>query len=136
VPYTEHDARAWALGLVPSEWAQGEVASVAVVDAVTDELLGAVAVTPGRDRTGEVGYWTAPWARDAAWPSARRGCTRPGPSRRWPWRASSCSRTCATRPRSASAEKAGFVREGVARAVRAEPRGPARVDMVVWAHVP
>ena len=34
------------------------------------------------------------------------------------------------------AEKAGFVREGVARAVRAEPRGTARVDMVVWAHVP
>ena len=34
------------------------------------------------------------------------------------------------------AEKAGFVREGVARAVRAEPRGTARVDMVVFAHVP
>ena len=34
------------------------------------------------------------------------------------------------------ADKAGFVREGIARAVRSEPRGTARVDMVVWAWLP
>jgi RimJ/RimL family protein N-acetyltransferase len=136
VPYTEHDARAWALGLVPSEWAQGEVASVAVVDAVTDELLGAVAVTPGRDRTGEVGYWTAPWARGRG---VAVRATRLHTA--WAVEALALARVeLLTDVRNTAsqrvAEKAGFVREGVARAVRAEPRGPARVDMVVWAHVP
>jgi len=136
VPYTEQDARGWALGLVPSEWAQGKVASVAVVDAGTDELLGAVAITPGRDRTGEVGYWTAPWARGRGVAvRATRLHTR------WAVEAMGLSRVelLADVRNTASgrvAEKAGFVREGVARAVRAEPRGTDRVDMVVWTHVP
>ena len=136
VPYTEQDARAWALGVVPMEWASGAVASVAVVDAGTDELLGAVAVTPGRDRTGEVGYWTAPWARGrgvavrAARLHARWGVEALGLARLE--LLTDLRNTASQRV----ADKAGFVREGVARAVRAEPRGTARVDMVVWAHVP
>ena len=136
VPYTEQDARGWALGLVPSEWAQGKVASAAVVDAGTDELLGAVAITPGRDRTGEVGYWTAPWARGrgvavratqlhTAWAVERMGLARV-----------ELLTDVQNHASQRVAQKAGFVREGVARAVRAEPRGTARVDMVVWAHVP
>ena len=136
VPYTEQDARSWALGLVPSEWADGKVASVAVVDARTDELLGALALTPGRDRTGEVGYWTAPWARGRG-VAVRATRLHTG----WAVHALGLARvelltdvhnTASQRV----AEKAGFVREGVAQAVRAEPRGTARVDMVVWAHVP
>ena len=136
VPYTEQDARSWALGVVPSEWADGKVASAAVVDAVTDELLGAVALTPGRDRTGEVGYWTAPWARGrgvavratrlhTAWAVDALGLARVE-------LLADVRNTASQRV----ADKAGFVREGVARAVRAEPRGTARVDMQVWAHVP
>jgi RimJ/RimL family protein N-acetyltransferase len=66
VPYTLEDARTWALRIVPDEWARGTVASAALVDARTDELLGAVGLTLGRDRTGEIGYWTAPWARGRA----------------------------------------------------------------------
>jgi RimJ/RimL family protein N-acetyltransferase len=136
VPYTEQDARGWALGLVPTEWADGKVASVAVVDAGTDELLGAVAITPGRDRTGEVGYWTAPWARGrgvavratrlhTAWAVEALGLARV--ELLTDVRNSASQRV---------AEQAGFVREGVARAVRAEPRAVTRADMVVWAHVP
>ena len=136
VPYTEQDARGWALGLVPLEWSQGKAASTAVVDAVTDELLGAVAITPGRDRTGEVGYWTAPWARGrgvavratrlhTAWAVDALGLARVE-------LLTDVRNTASQRV----AEKAGFVREGVARAVRAEPRGTARVDMLVWSHVP
>ncbi len=136
VPYTERDARAWALGLVPAEWAQGTAASAAVVDAPTDELLGAVAITPGRDRTGEVGYWTAPWARG-------RGVAVRATRLHTGWAVDTLGLArveLLTDVRNAAsqrvAEKAGFVREGVARAVRPEPRGTARVDMVVWAHVP
>ncbi len=136
VPYTEQDARGWALGLVPWEWAQGKVATTLVVDAAGDELLGAVAMTPGRDRTGEVGYWTAPWARGrgvavratrlhTAWAVEALGLARVE-------LLTDVRNTASQRV----AEQAGFVREGVARAVRAEPRGTARVDMVVWAHVP
>ena len=136
VPYTEQDALGWALGLVPLEWSQGKVASAAVVDAATDELLGAVAVTPGRDRTGEVGYWTARWARGrgvavratrlhTAWAVEALGLARVE-------LLTDVRNTASQRV----AQKAGFVHEGVARAVRAEPRGTARVDMDVWAHVP
>jgi RimJ/RimL family protein N-acetyltransferase len=136
VPYTEQDARAWALGLVPSEWSDGKVASVAVVDARTDELLGAVALTPGRDRTGEVGYWTAPWARGRG-VAVRATRLHTG----WAVHLLGLARVeLLTDVRNHAsqrvADKAGFVREGVARAVRAEPRATARVDMVVWAHVP
>ena len=136
VPYTEQDARGWALGLVPWEWAQGRAASTAVVDAGTDELLGAVAITPGRDRTGEVGYWTAPWARG-------RGVAVRATRLHTAWAVDALGLArveLLTDVRNAAsqrvAEKAGFVREGIARAVRPEPRGTARVDMLVWAHVP
>jgi RimJ/RimL family protein N-acetyltransferase len=136
VPYTEQDARSWALGLVPAEWADGKVASTAIVDATTDELLGAVAITPGRDRTGEVGYWIAPWARG-------RGVAVRATRLHTDWAVDALGLArvelltdVRNRASQRVAEKAGFVREGVARAVRAEPRGTARVDMDVWAHVP
>ena len=136
VPYTLEDARTWALRVVPAEWAAGKVASVGVVDARTDELLGAVGLTLGRDRTGEVGYWTAPWARG-------RGVAVRAARLHTEWGVSAVGLArveLLTDVRNAAsqrvAEKAGFLREGVARAVRSEPRGTTRVDMVVWAHVP
>ncbi len=136
VPYTDQDARDWALGTVPAEWAGGTVASVAVVDAGTDELLGAVALVPGRDRTGEVGYWTAPWARGrgiavratqlhTAWGVQALGLARVT-------LLTDVGNTASQRV----AAKAGFAREGVARAARTVPRRTDRTDMVVWAHVP
>jgi RimJ/RimL family protein N-acetyltransferase len=136
VPYTAEAARTWALHVVPAEWAAGTVASVAVADAVTDELLGAVGLSFGRDRTGEVGYWTAPWARGrgVAVRAARLhtgwGVTTAGLAR--VELLTDVRNTASQRV----AQKAGFVREGVARSVRSAPRSDSRVDMVVWAFVP
>jgi RimJ/RimL family protein N-acetyltransferase len=134
VPYTLADARTWALGIVPSEWADGTVASVAVVDADTDQLLGAVGLTL-RQGIGELGYWTAPWARGrgVAVRAARLHT-------HWAFDVLALARVelltdVANLASQRVAEKAGFVREGVARAVRAAPRSPERVDMVVWARV-
>ena len=136
VPYTLADARAWALGIVPREWADGTAASVAVVDAVTDELLGAVGLTLGRAGVAEVGYWTAPHARGrgtavraarlhAAWGVEALGLARV--------ELLTDVRNLASQR---VATRAGFVREGVARAVRPAPRSTDRVDMLVWASVP
>jgi len=136
VPYTLQSAHDWALVVTPGEWAAGKVASAAVVDAHTDELLGAVGLTLGRDRTGEVGYWTAPWARGrgvavraatlhTAWAVSAVGLARVE-------LLTAVGNTASQRV----AARAGFVREGVARAVRTKPRGTDRVDMIVWAYLP
>ena len=136
VPYSAEAARTWALHVVPAEWAAGTAASVAVADAATDELLGAVGLTVGRDRTGEVGYWTAPQARGrgvavrAARLHTAWGVTAAGLAR--VELLTDVRNTASQRV----AEKAGFVREGVARSVRSAPRSDERVDMVVWAYVP
>ena len=135
-PYTLDDARAWALTVVPLEWASGKVASVAVVGARSDELVGAVALTPGRGGTAEVGYWTAPGARGHG--TAVRATRL---LVQWGVSALGLARVelltdVRNRASQRVAEKAGFVREGVARAARPAPRSVTRVDMVVWAHVP
>ena len=64
-PYTEGDARAWVRGeLMPGE-PPGERVSFAVASAEEEErLLAALSIQRiFRGRTGEIGYWTAPWAR-------------------------------------------------------------------------
>ncbi|MGB8651362.1 MAG: GNAT family N-acetyltransferase, partial [Mycobacteriales bacterium] len=60
-PYPREAALGWLEGMVVPEWGEGRVASVAVVDATSGEVLGDVGLTladrpPG---VGEVGYWTA-----------------------------------------------------------------------------
>lgn len=63
-PYTRDDALTWIHEGAPAAWSAGG-AAYAVVDPATDRLLGGVGL--GRveaDRgKGEIGYWTAPWAR-------------------------------------------------------------------------
>ncbi len=135
VPYTLEAAAGYVDGIVPAEWAEGTVANCAVTDAATGELLGAVGLSL-RGGIGEVGYWTAPWARGrgvagraaqlhAAWGVEALGLPRV-----------ELLTDVANLASQRAAGKAGFVREGVARAVRAAPRSTERVDMVVWAHVP
>lgn len=135
VPYTLDDARTWALDVTPREWFDGSVATAAVVDAETDELLAAISLTL-RAGIGEVGYWTVPSARG-------RGVAVRAVRLLTDWGVAQLSlprvelltdvhNTASQRV----AEKAGFVREGVARAARPAIRREGRVDMVVWAHVP
>ena len=63
-PYTRDDAVWWITEGAPAAWARGG-AAYAVADPATDRLLGGVGLggfEPEREK-GEIGYWTAPWAR-------------------------------------------------------------------------
>ena len=63
-PYTRADAVGWIREGAPAAWTASG-AAYAVVDVASDRLLGGVGlgrVEPDRGK-GEIGYWTAPWAR-------------------------------------------------------------------------
>lgn len=132
VPYDLAAGQGYVDGIVPSQWAAGTVANVAVVDAVGGGLLGAIGLTL-RDGIGEVGYWTAPWARG-------RGVATRATALHVGWalevlRLPRLELLADVRNDASQrvALAAGFTREGVARAVRPAPRSGDRVDMVVFA---
>jgi RimJ/RimL family protein N-acetyltransferase len=64
-PYTEADARAWVRGELMAGEPAGDRVSFAVADVEDDaRLLAAMSIQRiFRGRTGEIGYWSAPWAR-------------------------------------------------------------------------
>ena len=135
VPYDLAAGQGYVDGIVPSQWADGTVANVGVADAVSGELLGAIGLTL-RDGLGEVGYWTAPWARG-------RGVATRAAALHTSWALevlglprvellTDVDNLASQRV----AERAGFVREGVARAIRPRPRGEERADMVVFSRLP
>jgi RimJ/RimL family protein N-acetyltransferase len=136
VPYTVEAGLGYVDGIVPAEWAAGTNANVAVVDAGDGALLGAAGLRL-RDGIGEVGYWTAPEARG-------RGVAGRAARLHSDW-----GLTVLGLPRvelladvdnvasQRAADRAGFTREGVARALRPAPRDPGtRRDMIVYARVP
>ncbi|MDG4808026.1 GNAT family N-acetyltransferase [Micromonospora sp. WMMD1120] len=63
-PYLPEHARGFVTELSGRAWADGTGAPFAVCDPVTGDLLGSCGLVSidGTD-TGEIGYWTAPWAR-------------------------------------------------------------------------
>lgn len=135
-PYTIEDGVFYVGTLVPTMWAAGEQANVAVTDAVTGELLGAVGLKLElrKHLVAEVGYWTAPWARGrgvagrAAALHARWGLDALGLNR--VELLADIENTASRR----AAEKGGFVREGVSRRSRPDRTGEPR-DMVLFALV-
>ncbi|MFY1598300.1 GNAT family N-acetyltransferase [Micromonospora sp. WMMD737] len=66
-PYLPEHAHTFVTEVAPADWAKGTGAPFAVCDAATGELLascGLVSIDTGL-RSGEIGYWAAPWARGA-----------------------------------------------------------------------
>jgi RimJ/RimL family protein N-acetyltransferase len=133
VPYTLEDGRTYVEDVVPVGWADGTSATFAVVSAQDGGFLGDISLKlPHRDlRFGEVGYWTAPWARGQGVASRATRLVAD-----WGLRELGLNRVelLAEVGNVASqrvAEKAGFVREGVVR--RARPaRDGSGLDMVLF----
>lgn len=135
-PYRLQDAVGYVGSYIPGAWADGTAAELAVTDARTGELLGAMGLKLGNRRFGygEIGYWTAPWARGRG--VAGRGAAL---SAHWGLKVLGLYRVqlLAEVDNLASqrvAEKAGFVREGVARAARLDRDGAAQ-DFLLFSRV-
>jgi RimJ/RimL family protein N-acetyltransferase len=117
-PYLREHAEGFVNAYTEQSWVNGTAAPLGVFDAGTGELLGSNGlITLQSDyRTGEIGYWTAPWARGrgvatAATRAVARWCLDQLGLRRISWRAevgNHASRLVATR--------IGFRVEGILRA--------------------
>ena len=131
-PYTEADARSWVRGDPLPVEPPGDRVSFAVADAGDDgRLFSSMSIQRiVRGHSGEIGYWTAPWARG-------RGATTKAVRllARWSLEEFELRRieliiavenTASNRV----AEKSGFTREGVLRQYR-ENKGVWR-DHYMW----
>lgn len=130
-PYTAEAGRTFVEEVVPAEWVTGRAAGVAVTDAATGQLLGAVGLTL-REDIGEIGYWTAPWARGqgVAVRAARLHSDWALDVLRLPRVELLAEVGNAASQR--VAERAGFRQEGLAHAIRPAARSTGRVDMLLF----
>jgi RimJ/RimL family protein N-acetyltransferase len=135
-PYLDAEAQSW-IEQASSYWHSGTSAPFAVTDAETGAVLGGVGFGwVGDEGVGEVGYWLRSDARG-------RGLTTRAVRliSNWSFAELKCQRLQlrADANNFASqrvAEKAGFMREGVLRAVHFNPREQRRVDFVMFSLLP
>ncbi len=135
-PYTNEDAVIWCRDVAPHFRESGEGIEWAAVRLADEQLIGSFGLkrTDWRANSSEIGYWVAPWARGeglaveavlvvARWLLVEQRFER-------------MALRAATGNRASQrvAEKAGMVREGIARNAGFTNRG--RVDLVVFSFVP
>lgn len=124
VPYRLEDA----LDFIRSNrmaWREGIGAAFAVVDAASDRLLGAITLHRAREREAFVGYWVAPEARGRGVATRALRLVARWAFATLPLVRLSLYRDVGNEASGRTAEKAGFVREGVLRSYadhRGEPR--------------
>jgi RimJ/RimL family protein N-acetyltransferase len=136
-PYRDKEARLW-IDQATSFWREGTAAPFALVAAESGEVVGGVGFRwLGEEQgVGEVGYWLR--ARDRGRGLTTRGVTLIS---RWAIEELGCERLQlrADEENVSSqrvAEKAGFTREGVMRAVHYSARLDRRVDYVMYSLLP
>jgi RimJ/RimL family protein N-acetyltransferase len=131
-PYTRADALRWITEEVPGRAASGDTVH-AVVDPVTDRMLGGCGLFNRGEGTAEIGYWTMPDARGrgvatevtraltgfAFGRGIRRVYLRIEPE---------------NVPSQRVALACGYTREGVQRGAGAGPNG-TRTDLIMWARL-
>jgi RimJ/RimL family protein N-acetyltransferase len=131
-PYTEADARTFALETAPATWAAGG-AEFAIADPRSDRLLGVVGIHPKGPGLAEIGYWLAPWGRGrGAAADAARAASAWGFTRGYARVELRADLTNAPSQRVAIA--AGYAREGVQRGGGMRGDG-SRYDVTLWARL-
>lgn len=135
-PYGEIEARMW-VDQATAYWREGTAAPFAVTDAASGAVFGGVGFRwLGEHGVGEVGYWLRRDARG-------RGLTTRAIRlvSQWAFDTLGCQRLQLRAdkdnvPSLRVAEKAGFQREGVLRAVHFNARVNRRVDYVMYSLLP
>jgi len=128
LPYTEEHARHWIDRFAFGGWAEGTGTEFAVTDASSGALMGGAGLKLRLRPLGiaEVSYWTAPWCRGRGVAGrAARLCSD------WGLAALGIQRVelladVANHASQLVAERAGFLREGVARSARRAREGSPR----------
>jgi RimJ/RimL family protein N-acetyltransferase len=131
-PYTEADAQAWVRGEITAGEPPGDRVSFAVAEPEDDErLLAAMSIQRiFRGRTGEIGYWTAPWARGRGVMTRAVRLLSQWSFGEFELRRIELVIAVENSGSNRVAEKAGFTREGVLRQYR-ENKGVWR-DHYMW----
>jgi RimJ/RimL family protein N-acetyltransferase len=136
-PYDLAAARAW-VDEAASYWREATAAPFAIVDAITDDVLGGVGFRwiDITQAIGEVGYWLRLEARG-------RGLTTRALQlvSAWVLETLECERLQLRAdelnvPSQRVAEKAGFHREGVLRSLQFSVRHKRRIDFVMYSLLP
>ena len=134
-PYTEADAVTWCTEIAPRFRETGEGIEWAAIRRADERLIGSIGLkrTDWRARSSEIGYWVAPWARGEelaveAVVTVARWLLLEQRFERMVLRAAT-----GNHPSQRVAEKAGMIREGVARSAGFTNIG--RVDLVVFSMI-